>query len=285
MSNLVDPTKLDQSIIDSIVLRGDLSGLKEEQLTGYYNYRCQQVGLDPSAKPFDLLVLSGKKVLYANAGATQQLANLHGLSTQITQRERVENVYLVSVRCTGKDGRSSENQGAVDIEGMKGEKLANALMKATTKAIRRTVLAHCGLGMLDESELDTIPTNQYQKVDLPPVQPLPALQEVIEGKYKVLIPEGDKSKVYASHDTELQWQDNFFGLIGKISSSGKLTNEEKNAKLATLFRINAETYHSFSGVAAVAWKKRCHDHEVEGFETKKVVTLDAIEDDIEAVFE
>ena len=29
MSNLVDPTKLDQSIIDSIVLRGDLSGLKE----------------------------------------------------------------------------------------------------------------------------------------------------------------------------------------------------------------------------------------------------------------
>ena len=155
MSNLVDPTKLDQSIIDSIVLRGDLSGLKEEQLTGYYNYRCQQVGLDPSAKPFDLLVLSGKKVLYANAGATQQLSNLHGLSTAITNRERVENVYLVSVRCTGKDGRSSENQGAVDISGLSGEKLANALMKATTKAIRRTVLAHCGLGMLDETELQT----------------------------------------------------------------------------------------------------------------------------------
>ena len=149
---------IDPKIIESIVTRGDLSGLREEQLVGYYNYRCSQVGLDPSAKPFDLLVLSGKKVLYANAGATQQLANLHGLSTQITNRERVEDVYLVSVRCTGKDGRSSENVGAVDIKGLAGEKLANALMKATTKAIRRTVLAHCGLGMLDETELETIPS-------------------------------------------------------------------------------------------------------------------------------
>jgi hypothetical protein len=278
MSNLVDPTKLDQSIIDSIVLRGDLSGLKEEQLTGYYNYRCQQVGLDPSAKPFDLLVLSGKKVLYANAGATQQLSNLHGLSTAITNRERVENVYLVSVRCTGKDGRSSENQGAVDISGLSGEKLANALMKATTKAIRRTVLAHCGLGMLDETELDTIPTNQYQKVDMPPVQALQPLAEVIEGKYKVLVPEGDKSKVYSSHQDEMQWQDNFFGLIGKIADSKKMTTEEKNAKLASLFRVNHETIDNFGGVAAIAFKKRCHDHAVEGYIAKKVVTLDAEEE-------
>ena len=283
MSNLVDPTKLDQSIIDSIVLRGDLSGLKEEQLTGYYNYRCQQVGLDPSAKPFDLLVLSGKKVLYANAGATQQLSNLHGLSTAITNRERVENVYLVSVRCTGKDGRSSENQGAVDISGLSGEKLANALMKATTKAIRRTVLAHCGLGMLDETELDTIPNNQYQKVDLPVATPLQPLAEVIEGKYKLMVPEGDKAKVYSSHQDEIEWQNNFFGLIGKIADSKKMSNEEKNAKLASLFRVNHETFDNFSGVAAISWKKRCHDHEVEGFIPKKVVTLDAMEDDLEVL--
>ena len=199
MNAIAHTPQIDQAIIDSIVLLGDLSGLKEELLTGYYNYRCQQVGLDPSAKPFDLLVLSGKKVLYANAGATQQLSNLHGLSTAITNRERVENVYLVSVRCTGKDGRSSENQGAVDISGLSGEKLANALMKATTKAIRRTVLAHCGLGMLDETELDTIPSNQYQKVDMPVAAPLQPIAEVIEGKYKLMVPEGDKAKVYSSH--------------------------------------------------------------------------------------
>lgn len=235
---------------------------------------------DPSAKPFDLLVLSGKKVLYANAGATQQLSNLHGLSTAITNRERVENVYVVSVRCTGKDGRSSENQGAVDIAGLNGEKLANALMKATTKAIRRTVLAHCGLGMLDETELDTIPSSQYTKVDMPAVQALQPLAEVIEGKFKVMVPDGSGSKVYSSHQDEMQWQDNFFGLIGKIADSKKMSNEEKNAKLASLFRVNHETIDHFAGVASIAFKKRCHDHAVEGFVAKKVVTLDAMEEDV-----
>ena len=278
MNAIVESQVLDESIINSIVLKGDLSGLKENQLTQYYAYRCKQVGLDPSAKPFDLLVLSGKKVLYANAGATQQLCNLHGLSTQITNRERVEDVYLVSVRCTGKDGRASENQGAVDIKGLSGERLANALMKATTKAIRRTVLAHVGLGMLDETELDTIPTNQYQKVDMPVAAPLQPLAEVIEGKYKVMVPEGAGSKVYSSHQDELQWQDNFFGLIGKIADSKKMNNEEKNAKLASLFRVNHETIDKFGGVAAISWKKRCHDHAVEGYIPKKVVTLDAEED-------
>ena len=98
MNAIVESQVLDESIINSIVLKGDLSGLKENQLTQYYAYRCKQVGLDPSSKPFDLLSLQGKKVLYANAGATQQLSNLYGLSTQITNRERVEGVYIVSVR-------------------------------------------------------------------------------------------------------------------------------------------------------------------------------------------
>jgi hypothetical protein len=42
------------------------------------------------------------------------------------------------------------------VKGLAGESLCNALMKASTKAKRRAVLAVCGLGMLDESELDTV---------------------------------------------------------------------------------------------------------------------------------
>jgi len=248
---------IDPKIIESIVTKGDLSGLREEQLVGYYNYRCSQVGLDPSAKPFDLLVLSGKKVLYANAGATQQLANLHGLSTQITNRERVEDVYLVSVRCTGKDGRSSENQGAVDIKGLSGEKLANALMKATTKAIRRTVLAHCGLGMLDETELETIPAQQMQKVDLPP------LQTVLEGKHKLLIPDGNQTRVHSSFDDEEEWQAGFFGMIGRIASSTKLDTEAKNAKLRELFRVNEPVYGAFVGHEASEFSRRVAESDCE----------------------
>jgi len=254
---------IDPKIIESIVTRGDLSGLREEQLVGYYNYRCQQVGLDPSAKPFDLLVLSGKKVLYANAGATQQLANLHGLSTQITNRERVEDVYLVSVRCTGKDGRSSENVGAVDIKGLAGEKLANALMKATTKAIRRTVLAHCGLGMLDETELETIPSSQMQRVNLPSVQPLTPLDAVLDKPFKLSVPEVKEGKVtphpYESFDDEEEWQAGFFGLIGKIASSQKLSTEGKNAKLRDLFLVNESVFNTFVGDEASQFARRTEE--------------------------
>ncbi len=254
---------IDPKIIESIVTKGDLSGLREEQLVGYYNYRCSQVGLDPSAKPFDLLVLSGKKVLYANAGATQQLANLHGLSTQITNRERVEDVYLVSVRCTGKDGRSSENVGAVDIKGLAGEKLANALMKATTKAIRRTVLAHCGLGMLDETELETIPAQQMQRVNLPSVQPLTPLDAVLDKPYKLSVPEVKEGKVtphpYESFDDSEDWSAGFFGLIGKIASSQKLSTEGKNAKLRDLFLVNESVFNTFVGDEASQFARRTEE--------------------------
>lgn len=283
MSNLVDPTKLDVKVIESIVTKGDLSALDQNQLVSYYNYRCSTVGLDPSAKPFDVLLLNGKKVLYANASATQQLSSVHGLSVTLTNRERVETIYVVSARVTGKDGRITENQGAVDIGGLSGEKLANALMKATTKAIRRTVLAHCGLGMLDETEVETIPGAVAAPIHMPVDIPVPQVAEVIEGKFKLMVPEGDKAKVYSSHLDEMEWQNNFFGLIGKIADSKKMSNEEKNAKLASLFRVNHETFDHFSGVAAISWKKRCHDHEVEGFIPKKVVTLDAMEDDLEVL--
>ena len=40
---------------------------------------------------------------------------------------------------------------------MTGDTLANALMKASTKAKRRATLSICGLGVLDESEIETIP--------------------------------------------------------------------------------------------------------------------------------
>ena len=42
--------------------------------------------------------------------------------------------------------------GVVSIAGLKGEALANAMMKAETKAKRRATLSICGLGWMDEVE-------------------------------------------------------------------------------------------------------------------------------------
>ena len=147
---------IDPKILESLVIRGDLGGLSPQQKVEYYGYRCAQVGLDPSAKPFDLMVFQGKQVLYANKSCTEQLIAKHGLSTQIVAREKMDDIYCVHARVTGPDGRYSENMGAVPLKGLSGDGLANGLLKATTKAVRRTVLAHCGLGMLDETEEETL---------------------------------------------------------------------------------------------------------------------------------
>jgi hypothetical protein len=150
---------LDQATIAKLVLTGDMKALSDAQKVDYYAYRCQQAGLDPAAKPFDILTLNGKMILYANASCAQQLTSIHKLSHEVTGRELVDGVYCVFCRVSGPDGRSTENMGAVPVEGLKGEAKANAMLKATTKAIRRAVLAHMGLGMMDETEVEveTIP--------------------------------------------------------------------------------------------------------------------------------
>jgi hypothetical protein len=248
MSNVISMPKgevavIDPAIIESIVTKGDLSGLNQVQKVQYYNYRCKQIGLDPSAKPFDLLNLSGKQVLYANSGATQQLCNLHKLSTQITNKERVDDIYVVSVRVTGADGRSSENQGAVSIGNLKGDALANAVLKCTTKAIRRSVLAHCGLGMLDETEVETIPNAHKESIVIPQAEPIPTLPVVVEepaGDWPLFVPGSEKP--YSHHPDADGWVDAFLTLIDKVAQSKKISVEDKSFKIGEFETINRKFF-------------------------------------------
>lgn len=227
---------LDPKIQDSIVLRGDLSGLNEGQKRDYYLYRCRQVGLDPAAKPFDLLTLNGKQILYANAGATQQLCAIHKLSTQITHRERIDGIYVVSVRCTGADGRVSENQGAVDVSSLSGERLANALLKATTKAIRRAVLSHAGLGMLDETEVEAIPEARRDAIVVTE-DPKAIEVEPIPDEGIVFMVPGAK-EAYDKFPNEEEWVDGFLQMVDKIGDSQKFSIVDKLDKLDALFKAN-----------------------------------------------
>jgi hypothetical protein len=117
------------------------------------------MGLDPFTKPFDILRLNGKEVLYCTRSGTQQLNKLHKVSHLITSRETNSEagVYIVTSKASLPDGRCTESIGAVNIAGLKGEAYANAIMKAETKAKRRATLDLLGLGVLDESEAESIP--------------------------------------------------------------------------------------------------------------------------------
>jgi hypothetical protein len=73
--------------------------------------------------------------------------------------------------------------GAVSVDGLKGDDLANAMMKAETKSKRRVTLSICGLGMLDETEIETIkeaaPVEIVDDDQEPPQDPLwPATDEM-----------------------------------------------------------------------------------------------------------
>lgn len=150
---------LSTETMERVVVGGDLSKLTPAQRCEWYSARCAAAGLDPRTQPFQYLILNGKLVLYATKTATDQLIAAHGLSVQISDRRHLPDLglYEVTARVTRRDGTWVEDLAAVPVHGLKGEAAANALMKAVTKAKRRTVLSACGLGMLDETETDAIP--------------------------------------------------------------------------------------------------------------------------------
>jgi hypothetical protein len=153
-------TETAHEIMENVLIKGDLSKLTAEERNSYYRAVCASVGLNPLTKPLEYIVLNGKLRLYALKDCTDQLRSINNISvTDLTDSER-EGVFVVKAKVANGVGRTDMSTGAVNIAGLKGENLANALMKAETKAKRRATLSICGLGLLDETEVDDIPVSQ-----------------------------------------------------------------------------------------------------------------------------
>lgn len=156
-------------LAESLVMKGDISGLTPRERVQYYLHTCTELGLNPNAQPFAFLKLNGKEVMYPTRGATDQLARIHQVNREIIDGPRVMDLggtkllYAVC-RATLRDGRIETATAAVPIPSG-AEPIANAVMKVETKARRRATLAILGLALLDESEMDTIPASA--KVDVP----------------------------------------------------------------------------------------------------------------------
>jgi len=145
-----------ESIISKLVLRGDMSQLRPTEKVAYYVDFCKALGLNPITRPFEYIQMKGKDVLYATKRATDQLRKRDNIAVVDTQTTQMADVYIVKTKVRNSQGRTDVSIGAVDISGLNGEDLANALMKAETKAKRRATLSICGLGMLDETEISDI---------------------------------------------------------------------------------------------------------------------------------
>lgn len=143
-------------IVEALV-QGDIGKLDAAGRVLYYNLFCERMGVDPMTQPFGYLYLNGKLVLYANKACAEQLRKRHHISITVTARENIGDCYMVTAHAAMPSGRVDESTGVVTIGNLKGDMLANALMKAETKAKRRVTLSIIGLGMIDETEIETIP--------------------------------------------------------------------------------------------------------------------------------
>jgi hypothetical protein len=144
-------------IIEAVIARGDIAQLSPDERAKFYVKVCESVGLNPMTRPFEYITLNGKLTLYARKDCTDQLRSIHKVSvTDLIESER-DGVFIVTAKVVNGEGRADAAKGAVTVNGLKGEALANALMKAETKAKRRATLSICGLGFLDETEVETIP--------------------------------------------------------------------------------------------------------------------------------
>ena len=142
---------------------GDLSENERDELL---NALCESLGLNRLTSPFRILSMKEgkdkyKTVVYATKDATEQLRKIYGISAKCSQRDTIVDTYIVEVEVTDFSGRLDFATGAVSLKDfygklLEGDRKANAYMKAETKAKRRATLSICGLGMLDESEVETI---------------------------------------------------------------------------------------------------------------------------------
>ena len=167
MSNLAKADTERSQLIERVAITGDLGKLSAQERVEYYSAVCTSLGLNPLTRPFDYLQLNGKLTLYANKGCTDQLRNIQRVSVEIVKRDHDDDlqVYTVTARATKPNGRVDEDVGSVTIKNCTGDQLANAMMKAHTKAKRRVTLSICGLSVLDESELETVPHALRVQVD------------------------------------------------------------------------------------------------------------------------
>lgn len=147
-------------LLEKVITSNDLAGLSPIEKVQYIKNVCESLGLNPLTRPIQLIKFQGKEVMYFSKDATEQLRKIHNISITNLDTKINDGLYIVTATARCPDGRTDASTSAISIKNLSGDALCNAVMKGETKAKRRVTLSICGLGMMDESELDTLPAPQ-----------------------------------------------------------------------------------------------------------------------------
>lgn len=213
-----------QNILDRLALNSDLSQLTEEEKRQYYYFVCRKYGLDPFTNPLAFIRFrdSSKLQLYARKNCSDQLRKIHGIDAEIVHRGQIETAVYVEVKVTDKSGRKDTAMGAVPISTEDGRKLnpvqlAHALMTCETKAKRRATLSLCGLAMMDETEVDTLPgVERFDIQQLTTANPNLSLQsKQSQNLHSAMVQEPVKKQEQTKEEKIVKRIDSF-DMIGKV---------------------------------------------------------------------
>jgi len=146
---------LDAAVVRAVILEKNLAKLDDGQRVAYVKKICELVGISWISKPFDIIKMPGVgEILYANKSCGSQLRKVYGIALAIVETWEAAGNIFVKIHARDKFGREDEDIGFAPIAGLKGEKHGNAFLKAVTKGKRRVTLSICGLGFLDETEVE-----------------------------------------------------------------------------------------------------------------------------------
>jgi hypothetical protein len=145
--------------VEKVLATGNLDGLTEAERVDLYRTTCESLGLNPATRPLEYLRWQGRTVLYIRKEATDQLRRLHGVSLRVTESALHGDLYVVRIEARMGD-RTDEDLGVVPIgRANNAEALANAMMRALSKAKRRVTLSIVGLGWMSQGEDEDEPTS------------------------------------------------------------------------------------------------------------------------------
>jgi len=140
----------------------NLADMSNEQREEHKIRVSKQIGLDPALGLLDYFWIPQENgfsslVLYAKRGAAEILRDKHDVHVTVLTRQDGPGYVCFTAEGVNRSGRPEIAIGSASIEGLKGEKLASAVMTASTRALRRLTMQFAGCGVLDESEVYGIP--------------------------------------------------------------------------------------------------------------------------------
>lgn len=184
--------KIKESMSDvaAFMTSGDLSRMTKQVKDQFITSLSGKIGIPPYPPPFMFAVdKRGKETLVPTKHLAQALRDKCGISTEITYQGpllmgngEVDNtIYVVKVKGTLPNGRSAEDMGTGAFVGDSavGRGKADEILKTVTKANNRVTYNLLGLGLLDETEVDSMrDRGLLPQVNNQPRQLTPSLPKV-----------------------------------------------------------------------------------------------------------